>query len=271
MLRKLLVHLDGSPLDRLRLDHAAALADRFGAHVSGLLLHEQPEILGMGDPSGSAFLRELMARSEAELEAAAKRLAPDFAGERRQFEAIDVGFEKLADRLTEAARLADLFVSDCPRGGAGLTPRAQEAVLFGSGRGCLLVPPGSQPGPDMPTIAIAWKSTPEAARAVTAALPLLEHCAKVVVLLVEEPGRTLTEDAGTGLLTYLALHGIPGSCKIVRGARDPGPALREACGQMQADLLVMGGYGHSRLRELVLGGTTRDVLAATTIPVLMAH
>lgn len=271
MLRKLLVHLDGSPADRLRIDHAAALADRFGAHLWGLLLHEQPEVLTMGDPSGSAFLRELMARSEAELDAAAKRLAPDFSGERRQLEALDVGFERLADRLTEAARLADLFVSDCPRGGAGLTPRPQEAVLFGSGRGCLFVPPGAKPGPAMPTIAIAWKSTPEAARAVTAALPLLEQCAKVVVLLVEEPGRKLGEDAGTALLTYLAMHGIPGTCQIVRGARDPGPALRQACEALGADLLVMGGYGHSRLRELVLGGTTRDVLAQTTIPVLMAH
>ena len=65
MLRKLLVQLDGTPLDRLRLDHAAALADRFGAHLSGLLLHEQPEILSMSSPSGSAFLRDLLARSEA--------------------------------------------------------------------------------------------------------------------------------------------------------------------------------------------------------------
>lgn len=271
MLRKLLVQLDGTPLDRLRLDHAAALADRFGAHLSGLLLHEQPEILSMSTPSGSAFLRELLAKSEAELEAAAKRLAPDFASERRHLEAADVGFERMADRLTEAARLADLFVSDCPRGGAGLTPRAQEAVLFGSGRGCLFVPPGSEPGPQMPTIAVAWKSTPEAARAVTAALPLLEQCAKVVVLLVEEPGQRLGEDAGTALLTYLALHGIPGHCHIIRGTRDPGPALRQACETLGAHLLVMGGYGHSRLRELVLGGTTRDVLAHTHIPVLMAH
>lgn len=271
MLRKLLVQLDGTPLDRLRLDHAAALADRFGAHLSGLLLHEQPEILSMSSPSGSAFLRDLLARSEAELAAAAQRLAPDFAGDRRHLEAEDVGFDRMADRLTAAARLADLFVSDCPRGGAGLTPRAQEAVLFGSGRGCLFVPPGAEPGPAMPTIAIAWKSTPEAARAVTAALPLLEQCAKVVVVLVEEPGRTLGADAGTDLLTYLALHGIPGSSHVIAGARDPGPALREACEQLGANLLVMGGYGHSRLRELVLGGTTRDVLAHTRIPVLMAH
>lgn len=144
-----------------------------------------------------------------------------------------------------------------------------EAALINGGRPILLAPP-TVPASVGATVAIAWDGGAQCARAVSGALPFL-HRAEAVHILTAETGRTEGASADE-LSDYLAWHGI--EAKPVR--LDPGRAvvgevLLGAATDLGADLLVMGGYSHSRMREMILGGVTRFVLARAGLPVLMAH
>ncbi|MHA1570718.1 MAG: universal stress protein, partial [Alphaproteobacteria bacterium] len=143
-----------------------------------------------------------------------------------------------------------------------------EAVLFESGRPVLVVPPGTGLG-DYDNIAIAWDGSLEASRAMHGAMPLLAAAGKVVVLAVGEDDR---DPAPTEALTAtLACHGIAATTRLIAQDGAIGVALLSGAVEAGCGLMVMGGYGHSRLREMVLGGVTRDVLAASALPVLIAH
>jgi nucleotide-binding universal stress UspA family protein len=132
----------------------------------------------------------------------------------------------------------------------------------------LLVPAG--PAADLgATVAIAWDRSCEAARAVGAALPLLTAASKVVILTAREPG---SEIEPSELAAYLALHGVDArTWAFVPASGSLGGALLEEAGKAGANLLVMGAYGHSRLREMVLGGVTRSILADADMPVFLMH
>jgi nucleotide-binding universal stress UspA family protein len=122
-------------------------------------------------------------------------------------------------------------------------------------------------------ILVAWKDTREAARAVSAALPFLKQAKSVVVGIVDEglpaehQGNAPDEDIGR----YLSRHGIKAEVHMIGGWPNVGDAILNEAVKTAADLVVMGAYGHSRLREWVLGGATRDVLSAASVPVLVAH
>jgi nucleotide-binding universal stress UspA family protein len=158
---------------------------------------------------------------------------------------------------------------------AGVPPDFVESVLADSGKPALVLPYASAEGAASTvgkTVVIAWKPTREAARAVTAALPLLQRASIVHIQswAVEDDdveGSQLTFD------NYLKLHGIQATWHREAGQEpeSTGDALLSRCFDLQADLLVMGCYGHSRAREWVLGGATRTVLHSMTLPVLMSH
>ncbi|MGH6948041.1 MAG: universal stress protein [Kiloniellales bacterium] len=174
-----------------------------------------------------------------------------------------------ADEVARRGRLADLIVigRPSPEGDGVLSP-SLDAALFDSGRPVLLVPPG-QTAEFGKTVAIGWDRSREAARAAAVALPLLERAESVTVLTARE------DDSGTEpsqLVKFLNGHGIEArTWAFVPDSGRIGEALLEQAGKAGADLLVMGAYSHSRLRELVLGGATRSVLRHATLPVLMAH
>jgi nucleotide-binding universal stress UspA family protein len=144
-----------------------------------------------------------------------------------------------------------------------------EAALLTSGRPLLI--PGGAPGTAVigGTAAIAWKATPQCARAVAAALPFLARTQDIRVLTVEESEGAQGADR---LVRYLAWHGLRRvSAELLHPAdRDPIETLLAAASE-STGLLVMGGYGHSRVREWVFGGFTRRVLANAPLPVLIAH
>jgi nucleotide-binding universal stress UspA family protein len=120
------------------------------------------------------------------------------------------------------------------------------------------------------SVCIGWDDSPEASSAVIAALPFLEKARNVTILCVG--GKELDPGPGSTLADYLALHGVVADVHLVdAGSRAVGEVLLEHAEQAKADLLVMGGYGHSRLREFLIGGVTQHVRAHATIPVLMAH
>lgn len=117
---------------------------------------------------------------------------------------------------------------------------------------------------------IAWKNTREAGRAVRNAMPFLRAAEKVTVLTIEPPGQAT--DGGNDLMVWLERHGVRSHHQAATHAgNDVGDTILAHAGELGADLLVMGAYGHSRLRELVLGGATRSVLSHLTLPALMSH
>jgi len=121
-------------------------------------------------------------------------------------------------------------------------------------------------------ILLAWKSTAQAARAARAALPLLKSAETVVLTeVVSEPEEGKYEVSAEAMAAYLGSHGVEVSIRRLPSAGDPGYQLIEAAADNECDLIVAGAYGHSRLREWVLGGVTRSLLAAPTIPCILSH
>jgi nucleotide-binding universal stress UspA family protein len=147
-----------------------------------------------------------------------------------------------------------------------------EAVLLESGRP-LMIPAASAMPASFERIAIAWKPTPQAARAVAAAMPFLARAKEIVVMTVEDSeAASPTEHRDTDrLVRNLAWHGIAATTALLKPGPEGAGATLLSSAANRADLLVMGGYGHSRLREWVFGGVTQLVLADAPLPVLIAH
>jgi nucleotide-binding universal stress UspA family protein len=176
--------------------------------------------------------------------------------------------------LIEEARFHDLIVLE---GGARrdliLSEDDVGRLIVSAGRPVLLVPPASHGG-SLKTVAIAWKNCPEAARAVTAAMPLIARAEKIVVLRANEKGdkSEAAADDLAGLVNHLRWHGLRvEGCRVdPESLTIPDAVLGKAI-ETGAGLLVMGGFGHSRLREFVFGGFTQRVLDEAGLPVLLFH
>ncbi len=268
------VHLTGSVEDEVRLGYAEQVARTFDAHLTGLFVGRQPEFWSGVDPIGSAVLNEVIeqARQKAQEMAAAleRRFARfDFPNDVRTLEAASGGIGR---RLAAAARTSDLFIGTRPYGDPTGEEYVEEDVLFGSGHGCLLVPPGGQPPRSYQNILIAWKETREAARAVAEALPFLQRARQVIVALFEEDAsEQFHMQSGADIGRYLSRHGVSAEIRNIGGWTYTGEAILNEAKQTASDMIVMGAYGHSRFREWLLGGATREVLANATVPVLIAH
>jgi nucleotide-binding universal stress UspA family protein len=171
--------------------------------------------------------------------------------------------------VAEYGRAADLLVIGRPTTGEGVSLDTIERALVDSGRP-VLIPPTAPLAAVPETVVIAWKATPEAARAVTAAMPLLSLAKQILIVTVaEEEGAP--DDAAARLTTGLRWHGLQASARRLQpNARSAADTLLAAAGE-HAALVVMGGYGHSRLREWVFGGFTQRVLQGAEVPVLMVH
>ena len=143
------------------------------------------------------------------------------------------------------------------------------SVLIDSGRPALVLPHIARPPIRLDRVLVAWKPTRESARAVTAALPLLQQAASVTVVSFDEGDEPVAE---AGIVGYLRQHGVrSGFKREVASEISVGDQLLSLAADEQSDLLVMGCYGHGRAREWVLGGVSRTVIASMTIPVLMSH
>lgn len=275
MIKDIAVHLTGSNEDQIRIEHAAALARTLDAHLTGLQVHEMPEVLAITDPSGSAFLQELIADSVDRAAVITEKLRPILAatGVEHKLRRLDLFPGQLATALAGEVRFSDLFVGTRPYGDPAKQQHIEEAVLFESGRPCLFVPPGHRAPVNYASVLVAWKNTREAAVALAAALPILKVATMVTVAVVEEDGpseqrgEAVDEDIGR----YLSRHGISSEVRLIDGWKNVTAALLHEAKRSGADLIVLGAYGHSRLREWALGGVTRDVLSQAPVPVLTAR
>jgi nucleotide-binding universal stress UspA family protein len=280
-IKGLLVHLDQAPATQARLLAALAIADRFGAQVTALHLVAEPFMPGVvGHHMPADILREHLAHAAAEAEGAvaAARAEADRRGVALVVARESGPVDRLPHLLARHARHADLVIVGRPdptTGGADDALLA-EAAFMDSGRPALLIPPEGAPTLPPRCALIAWDGSREAARAVSDALPLLQPAERVVVLVVD--GRDVRggvgQAPGVGIVAHLTRHEVSAEVKQVRGGGGGGGTAEIILAQAKeeaADLLVMGGYGHSRLREMMLGGVTRHMLEHATVPLLLSH
>jgi len=174
------------------------------------------------------------------------------------------------DLVAQQARLADLTIVPHPEAGEDVSSSdALHAVLFDSGRP-VMIAPHNAPTSLGSRICIAWNGTAESAAAVLAAIPWMQRATAVRVLTSDEYHRR--GPLAADLIDYLALHGISPDVATFKAIdREVGAGLLAAARDFNADLLAMGAYSHSRLRQLILGGVTRHVLEKATIPVMMCR
>lgn len=174
------------------------------------------------------------------------------------------------ERLMQRARHSDLIVLGRAAHGDYLPPLLMEDILLGSGRPMLLAP-DFMPATVTRHIVVGWKETPEAARALGAAMPLLEAAGQVTLLHALERQEHDAEFLGQ-LADQLKWHGINADSRVIAaGPRTATLELSTAAASLGADLLVVGGFGQGRFREWVFGGVTRSVLEQAALPVLMMH
>jgi nucleotide-binding universal stress UspA family protein len=275
--KDILVHVDASEASARRLALAAELAERSEAHLTGLHVKWLQESLYWADPYAAGFI----------IEAANDRADADAATAAEQFRngvacrAIATEWRIVAGPLVRSVashgRLADLIVvgQHDPAGETGAeTAGLAEQVVLTSGRPCLVVPYAETFPTPGERVLVAWNGSREAVRAVNDALPFLQHAGKVFVLAVDPKSERLGRDVDmpTDIGAHLARHGV--RVEIQNDAASDisiGDLLLSRAADLGADLIVMGGYGHSRMRELILGGVTRSMLEGMTVPVLMSH
>jgi nucleotide-binding universal stress UspA family protein len=278
--KDLLVVLDSEASARARIDLAAALAERFAAHLVGLYplpIPEAPRHFGYYDPALlDPFFEELQVRAR---EAADKQRevfehVTSLRGLSGEWRMIAAGAEvdpALHARYVDLTILGQL---DPDRGKAdGIGPRP-EHVTLASGRPILVVPYAGHFESVGRQVLIGWNATREAARAVNDAMPLLVAAEMVTVLTIDprEGPHGHGELPGADISLHLARHGVKAEIERIVSADLPiGDVLLSRAADLAADLLVMGAYGHSRARELLLGGATRSLLRSMTVPVLMSH
>jgi nucleotide-binding universal stress UspA family protein len=174
-----------------------------------------------------------------------------------------------AGPLVKLARVHDLTILPMYRHGD--VQFAAEAVIFGSGRPVLLLPRDDQRTPSFSTVVVAWDGGRPAARAIADALPILKLSqATKVVRITEE--KNLEGDDDPGLRRHLARHAVLASFhNAPANGDDAATALLRFCKRNDADLLVIGAYGHSRLRDVILGGVTKSFVSRTPLPVFLSH
>jgi nucleotide-binding universal stress UspA family protein len=277
--KDLLVHLDDTKGCAKRVDAALTLAAQHGAHLTGVYPIVEIPLLN--------YIREQIPRDiRASMDAEANALADAaLARFRTAAERGGVAYGTRTDRALDTtlarvvsmhARYADLAVlgqvdpDEPPYVGHHLP----EEVVLASGRPVLVVPHDWAPGPLGDRVLVAWDASRAAARALSDVLPILERAESVLVVSVNPKQTPLGhgELPGADIALHLARHEIEVEVQTVETDRmEIGDALLSFAADRGCDLLVMGAYGHSRVRELVLGGATRTILNSMTLPVLMAH
>lgn len=270
--RDIVVHLGEDGRSPARLDAAIGLAELHESRVTGAYVAPSlaiPEYASDGFPP--EFRERLAAERRQRAEEAERRFGERTAkvsapAEWRLFSGDPV------EVVTTNAHYADLTVvgqtdSDDARSTQGLA----DSVVMGAGGPVLVWPCTGSFDLDPATVTVAWNGTREAKRAVSDALPLLRRARKVVVLGVDTGDGTHTP--GTDICAHLARHGVTAEARHTVSTTDidAGNVLLNAVADDGAGLLVMGAYGRHRMRELLLGGMTRDILRRMTVPVLMSH
>ncbi len=255
---------------------ALDLASKLGAHVTGVALAVDPIVPGfVVAPLPVEVIEQARLQATAVAETATARFsgAADAAGVKAETRVAEILMGGAPEGFVVNCRTTDLVVigQDDPDRPEPMREAMIETALF-EGTAPLLIVPYISAGALVPKrVMIGWDGSRTAARAVQAALPFLELAEKIAVVMVAKAGSTPGQP-GAELATWLARHGLDIELTQVEAPDiSIADALLDHAADKAFDLIVMGGYGHSRVREFLLGGATRGILATMTIPVLMAH
>ncbi len=284
-LRDILVVLDGSARSEGVLGVAMGLARRHDAHLTGFcpfeVLMPASVAFALGGYPALSTLQGAAAQLQAEATLRAEQIEAGFRDAVRHNEVRgewQLGQGAVAGAVARRARSADLVVLGQTDPDNQLPPAARhlvEDVLMNAGRPLLLVPFAGQFDVIGTNVLLGWNGTREAARAAHDALLVIEPTASVTVLTVERgrPGVEPHDLPGAEIAAHLARHGLRVSAArtATDGSISDADAVLSYASDIGADLLVVGGYGHSRARELVLGGVSRGLLQHMTVPLLMSH
>jgi len=259
------------------VEYAIRLAATFDANVTGVCVCPSPEA-AMSVYDAPALVQESIKEAR-QLMGDAYAAEASFLALARELGVTDAFWQVADGDVPHSMKLIgnwhDLLVLGRTPDLAWSSSSAIGDIMLGCGGvPCLVVPEMRVKPPVLNRIAIAWNGSAEALRAVHAALPMLIRAWKVVILNRGGNQASLMDQwmPGFDLASYLQRHGvIAESHALADRGEGIGTDLLQAAGAFQTDLLVMGGYGHTRLRERILGGATREVLEKTTIPVLMRH
>lgn len=275
MIKDLIVNLSLADSDPAG-DYAISIADAFGAHVLGIAFSYDPVIPGMvmgGIPP--AFIESQRIESDQTARAAIARFAETArrAGVSAESRLVSTSISGAADLLGHMARRFDLAVVGQPEADkATAVEIVDEGVLFASARPVIFVPFIQKAALKLDRVMVCWDGGRTATRAIADAMPFLQKAKQVEIVMIASKGFKTDEAPGTDLAKHLARHGLDITLKRITSPEiDVASTILSYAADSNADFIVMGGYGHSRLREFVLGGATRGILESMTLPVLMSH
>lgn len=285
-----LVPVDGSPESLETLNSAFNVANRFGAHVRALhVVHaDSRDATLVSDFVPASLQAEVTShlKSDAQDKAAsAKAKFEAYCGEHGAIISSDPSVEGataewieesgvVADVLLKWGRLSDVIVVSRPhkaRKGELFRNRSGEnleALMFGTGRPLYIIPPNDGvPRQPAKSVAIGWNGSQESARALSLAMPWLPMMDKVTVLVSEKRKESANE-----VLDYMSWHGVSADIMAIDGkGKNTADSILKSCQEVNADILVVGGFSHSRARELLFGGVTNHLLHDSNIATLMVH
>jgi nucleotide-binding universal stress UspA family protein len=259
---------------------AAQIAAKMDAHLDALALGVDRTQVGYSYVgSGAVVIAAAMDRAEADAREAEAALNAALGAQvpslRSSVESVVSQLGALTDVVASRARYSDLTVLPLPYGkGRGVEDEAiTEAALFEGMSPVLIVPPGGMRTPQPKRILVAWNQSREALVAARRAMPFLKRADMVQIVVVDPPAHGPERSDPGGLLCQLLVrHGVKAEVSVLaRTLPRVSEVLARQARDVDADLLVMGAYGHSRFREAILGGATRDMLEHSDVPVFLAH
>src|SRR5215468_9038060 len=277
MLKDVVVNLSGRGPRDFAADYGTSIAAAFGARIAGVSFLYEPvipdgtlggipvDLIELQREENSKTAKDAVSR----FEAGAKK-----AGVAAETRILDATFGGAATLFAQIARRFDLaVVGQAQREGGASDELLVEGALFESGRPLVIVPYIQKRGLTLERVLACWDGGRTAARAIGDAMPFLERAKAVDLVMVAEE-RKDDDDQSTGarMSEHLARHGVKTTIKrMAKGDIAIQDVILSYAADSGADFMVMGGYGHSRLREFILGGVTRGILAEMTVPVLMSH
>ncbi len=257
-------------------DYAVSLAAALDAHLAGIAFLYDPIV----PASGTGYIpAEVIETQQADNEKAAKDAIARFsaASSRTGISAepltLSASFAGAGEQFARLARRFDLaVVGQAEPDVSAVEEIIAESTLFGSGRPMILVPYIQKAPLKLDNVMVCWDGSRPAARAIGDAMPLLEKARRVEIVIITNERGKQDEIEGADMGQHLARHGLKVDVhRIAGGNIDVANALLSHSADSGTDFIVMGGFGHSRLREFVLGGVTHSILRSMTVPALMSH
>jgi nucleotide-binding universal stress UspA family protein len=276
MIKDIIVNLSVGEGANAAADYAVSLAAAFDAHLAGIAFLYDPIV----PVSGAGYIPADVIEAHARYIAAAAMAAIDrfvAAGKRAGVAAepltLSGSFAGVGDQFGRIARRFDLsIVGQAEPGTSAVEEIIAESALFESGRPVIVVPYIQKAPLKLDRVMLCWDGSRAAARAIADAMPLLERAGRVEIVIVANERGKKDEIEGADMGAHLARHGLNVEVKrTVLGDIDVADVILSHAADAGSDFIVMGGYGHSRLREFVLGGVTRTIFRSMTAPVLMSH